>query len=337
MIHAFTQGLMDGDFFRSLIRKSSRDYDHMLKKVSEYINVEEAQAARKKETPAELATPTESRQPTTFAIVGVSSRSLSQGTIVVDHLRLTGIITIKMLDGERLDNHPSSDIHSNQEATPEPPKNGLDRLLERKKIEATPLGGKSTSSPGGPTSGDSNRARKSYARRLEVHVVGCSQEKANGPEISFGPSNLEGVEMPHDDALIIRAVIANYTIQRIFIDIGSSVNIIFKRTFDQLQIDSAELLPMTTPLFGFTGNEVQPVGQIKLVISLGEEPLRRTRTTNFIVVDAPSAYNVILGRPALSEFRAVVSTFYHKIKFPVEDQVGEVRGDQLAVLGPKCS
>ncbi|XP_042396591.1 uncharacterized protein LOC121986709 [Zingiber officinale] len=84
------------------------------------------------------------------------------------------------------------------------------------------------------------------------------------------------------------------------------------------------------PLFGFTGNEVQSVSQMKLAISLGEEPLKRTRATNFIVVDTPSAYNVILGRPALSEFRAVVSTLYQKIKFPVEDQVGEVRGDQLA-------
>ncbi|XP_042425755.1 uncharacterized protein LOC122013560 [Zingiber officinale] len=61
MMHAFTQGMMDGDFFRSLIRKSPRDYDHMLKKPSEYINVEEAQAARKKETPTELAAPPERR------------------------------------------------------------------------------------------------------------------------------------------------------------------------------------------------------------------------------------------------------------------------------------
>ncbi|XP_042410035.1 uncharacterized protein LOC121999415 [Zingiber officinale] len=61
MMHAFTQGLMDGDFFHSLIRKPPRVYDHMLKKASEYINVEEAQAARKKETPAELAAPAERR------------------------------------------------------------------------------------------------------------------------------------------------------------------------------------------------------------------------------------------------------------------------------------
>ncbi|XP_042432923.1 uncharacterized protein LOC122019532 [Zingiber officinale] len=87
---------------------------------------------------------------------------------------------------------------------------------------------------------------------------------------------------------------------------------------------------MTTPLYGFTGNEVLPIEQTRLAILLGEDPLRRTRATNFIVVDAPSAYNVILGRSALNEFRAIVSTFCQKIKFSVEDQVGEVRGDRLA-------
>ena len=87
---------------------------------------------------------------------------------------------------------------------------------------------------GGPTDGDSNRARKAHARRLEIHAVGCSMERAAGPEISFGPKDLEGVEIPHDDVLIIKAVIANYAIARTFIDTGSSVNIIFKKAFDQL-------------------------------------------------------------------------------------------------------
>ncbi|XP_042446558.1 uncharacterized protein LOC122031516 [Zingiber officinale] len=42
MMNVFTEGLVEGDFFWSLIRKSPRNYDHMLKKTNEYINVEEA-------------------------------------------------------------------------------------------------------------------------------------------------------------------------------------------------------------------------------------------------------------------------------------------------------
>ncbi|XP_074561341.1 uncharacterized protein LOC141817607 [Curcuma longa] len=182
---------------------------------------------------------------------------------------------------------------------------------------------------GGTTDGDSHRARKARSRQLEVYGVG-SGKKEDVPILGFGPQDLEGVETPHNDALVISAVIANYTISRVFVDTGSSVNVIFKKAFDQLQIDEAELQPMATPLFGFTGHEVRPLGQIRLAISLGTEPLLRTWLTFFTIVDAPSAYNVIMGRPALSAFSAVASTYHQKVKFSVGDQVGEAQGDQLA-------
>ncbi|XP_042387870.1 uncharacterized protein LOC121979971 [Zingiber officinale] len=125
---------------------------------------------------------------------------------------------------------------------------------------------------GGPTDGDSGRARKSHVRRLEVHAVRCSQEQA-GPVISFGPTDLEGLELPHDDALIIKAIIANRRVARVFVDTGSSVNILFRSAFEEIQIDAAELQPVATSLYGFTSNEVKPMGQIKLAISLGTELL----------------------------------------------------------------
>ncbi|XP_075473815.1 uncharacterized protein LOC142504851 [Primulina tabacum] len=42
--------------------------------------------------------------------------------------------------------------------------------------------------------------------------------------------------------------------------------------------------------------------------------------TSFTVVDSPSSYNIILGRPAMNELRAVASTYHQKIKFPVGTQ-----------------
>ncbi|XP_075504456.1 uncharacterized protein LOC142541886 [Primulina tabacum] len=48
----------------------------------------------------------------------------------------------------------------------------------------------------------------------------------------------------------------------------------------------------------------------------------------FTVVDTPSSYNGILGRPALKDFRAVVSTYHRKLKFPVGKEVGVLSGDK---------
>ncbi|GAV67349.1 hypothetical protein CFOL_v3_10855 [Cephalotus follicularis] len=50
----------------------------------------------------------------------------------------------------------------------------------------------------------------------------------------------------------------------------------------------------------------------------------------FLVVDTPSPYNAIVGRPGLNLLEAIVSTRHLVVKFPTRFGVGEVRGDQQA-------
>ncbi|GFY95696.1 hypothetical protein Acr_11g0000020 [Actinidia rufa] len=49
---------------------------------------------------------------------------------------------------------------------------------------------------------------------------------------------------------------------------------------------------------------------------------------DFIVVDCPSPYNAILGRPTLGGIKAITSTYHLKMKFPTLTGIGEVKGDQ---------
>lgn len=78
--------------------------------------------------------------------------------------------------------------------------------------------------------------------------------------ISFGPADLEGVTLPHENALVIRTTIVNYNVTRVFVNSRSSVNIIFKDACDQMQIDPSKLRPLSTSLFSFAGHEVRPLG-----------------------------------------------------------------------------
>lgn len=59
--------------------------------------------------------------------------------------------------------------------------------------------------------------------------------------ISIGLADLEGVNSPHEDVLVIRVTIANYEVARVLVDSESSVNILFMEAFDLIQIDLAEL------------------------------------------------------------------------------------------------
>ncbi|XP_075473356.1 uncharacterized protein LOC142504365 [Primulina tabacum] len=155
---------------------------------------------------------------------------------------------------------------------------------------------------GGATDGDSGRAWKAHGRRMENFEISRGADLPQDPVISFGSENLRGIVAPHNDALVVTATIANYNVARIFIDNGSSVNILFKSTLGQIKVERFEFNPVSTPLYGFAGHAIMPLGQITLPLSLGRDPRR--------------------------VFRAVASTYHQKLKFPVGKEVGVLYGDE---------
>ncbi|KAD6454060.1 hypothetical protein E3N88_08766 [Mikania micrantha] len=78
------------------------------------------------------------------------------------------------------------------------------------------------------------------------------------------------------------------------------------------------VIPFRIPLMGFSWERVQPVGEIDLEVTFGEEGRSKTRTLTFMVVDSPSIYNLIIRRPGLKAFQAVVSTAHDMMKFPTK-------------------
>ena len=60
-----------------------------------------------------------------------------------------------------------------------------------------------------------------------------------------------------------------------------------------------------------------------------EDADRQTTTiTNFLIVDFPSAYNIVLGRLAMNNLDLVTSTRSLTVKFPTPNGIGCVRGEQ---------
>ena len=93
-------------------------------------------------------------------------------------------------------------------------------------------------------------------------------------------------------------------------------------------IGREKLEPVNACLRGFLGERVLPLGSVQLVLTLGDPPCQATTTVRFFIVDAPSAYNMLLGRPSLNAIRAVPSAYHMVIKFLTANGVGMVRGNQ---------
>ena len=180
--------------------------------------------------------------------------------------------------------------------------------------------------------GESSSARKAHLRSIRsgetLEVQAVSKIPRLNTTITFSDTDMEGCQHPHDD-LMIKAVVANKTIHRVLLDNGSLANIIFASAFEKIGIGREKLEPINACLRGFSGERVLPLGSIQLVLTLGESPCQATTTVRFLIVDAPSAYNMLLGRPSLNTIRAIPSAYHMVIKFPTTNGVGMVQGNQL--------
>ncbi|XP_022860313.1 uncharacterized protein LOC111380886 [Olea europaea var. sylvestris] len=180
--------------------------------------------------------------------------------------------------------------------------------------------------------GDSSSGRKQYARQPPII---SRPDLGRTEDISFGMDDLEGIAFPHDDALVISAIIANFEVKRILVDNGSAANVLSHEAFVQIGISSEQLKPVKTPLQGFGGGVITPEGIVGLPLTLGAgaEGKQVTQITTFEVVRIPMAYNTILGRPMLNRIRAIVSTFHLAMKFPISNEL-ELEHENYGRLAP---
>ncbi|KAK3019643.1 hypothetical protein RJ639_005005 [Escallonia herrerae] len=148
------------------------------------------------------------------------------------------------------------------------------------------------------------------------------------PAITFSDEDSKDIQTPHDDPLVIIVRAGNFDVKRVLIDNGSSVEILFFDAFKKMNIPTDRLRKMDTPLYGFSNHPVAAEGIIALPVAIDTPPAQANFILDFVVVKVPSAYNAILGRPALNQLQAVVSTYHLKMKFPTEHGIGEVKGDQ---------
>ncbi|XP_077232522.1 uncharacterized protein LOC143869848 [Tasmannia lanceolata] len=182
----------------------------------------------------------------------------------------------------------------------------------------------------GPTSGGpTDEGCALYAGQANS-IENPTKKPKTGPStntpITFTEADYGTIDRHHDDAVVVRLTIANCSMGRILVDTRSSVNVLHQNAFAEMGINKLE--PVNWSIFRFSGGKVKVRGKTKLPVTFGTHPNQRTIMQTFVVVYVPSSCNGIIGRPALNELGAVVSTAHLKIKFPTKLGVEEVIGNQ---------
>nr|GEU62915.1 ribonuclease H-like domain-containing protein [Tanacetum cinerariifolium] len=94
--------------------------------------------------------------------------------------------------------------------------------------------------------------------------------------------------------LVIEAEMGGHVIHRVYIDGGSSMEILYEHCFNRLRPEiKSQMVPATTSLTGFSVKSMSP-------------------------------YNGIIGRPGLKAIQAVPSTVHGMLKFPVEGGIATI-------------
>ena len=89
------------------------------------------------------------------------------------------------------------------------------------------------------------------------------------------------------------------------------------------------MVPYDEPIYGFSGEKVSIRGYIDLHTVFRDGTQTKTIPICFLVVDTPTSYNVLLGRPSLNTLGVVVSTPHLAMKFPSPSRdILTIHGDQ---------
>ena len=121
--------------------------------------------------------------------------------------------------------------------------------------------------------------------------------------ITFNKNDFQVRDFPHTDAFVATTNIAGFTVHNILIDNGSSIDILFIKPFEQMNLDKRTLEPVGNSLFVFGGKKIDALGKKAIPISFAQGEKVHTETITFDIVNMDYPYTAIFGRGVLNKFK----------------------------------
>ncbi|GJN37028.1 hypothetical protein PR202_gb25946 [Eleusine coracana subsp. coracana] len=172
---------------------------------------------------------------------------------------------------------------------------------------------------GGPDAYTSKRKQKLELREINSVEPATSQYmRWSEMPITFDRSDHpKHLPKPGRYPLVLAATMKEVKFNRVLIDGGSSLDLIFTRTLQELGLSINDLQPSSSSFHGIVpGKTSVPIGQITLPVTFGTRDNFRTERILFLLADFKSAYHAIIGQPKMARFMAVPHYPYLTLKMP---------------------
>ncbi|KAJ9134944.1 hypothetical protein P3X46_032180, partial [Hevea brasiliensis] len=125
-----------------------------------------------------------------------------------------------------------------------------------------------------------------------------------------------------------------YMVHTVPVDTRSSVNLVTLEVYEKIGLKKNDLTKFMFPLVGL-GDKTMPIaGATNLMTTLGDETFKWSICTEFIIVNIPLSYNVILGRLILNGNNILINMDCLCMKLLALGGLTIVRGSQK--LAQEC-
>jgi hypothetical protein len=168
----------------------------------------------------------------------------------------------------------------------------------------------------------SKKERKSISRQVNLAISSPPAtteylQWSNQPIRFSRADHPRKVPRPGHSPMVLKAQIGGYGIGRVFMDAGSGINLIYARMLKAMCISLENLKPTDCSFHGIVpGAANYPLGKIELDVCFGNSSNYRREKLEFEVMDWPSQFHAILGRPTFAKFMAVPHYAYLTLKIP---------------------
>jgi hypothetical protein len=166
----------------------------------------------------------------------------------------------------------------------------------------------------------SKKERKSISRQVNLAIISppATTEYLKWFDQPVRFSRIDHprkVPRPGHSPMVLKVQIGGYDVRRVFMDAESGINLIYARTLRAMCISLENLKPMDCSFHRIVpGATNYPLGKIELDVCFGDSSNYRGEKLESEVMDWPSQYHVILGRPAFAKFMAVPHYAYLTFK-----------------------
>ncbi|XP_057425972.1 uncharacterized protein LOC130719364 [Lotus japonicus] len=192
-----------------------------------------------------------------------------------------------------------------------------------------PVGTINTIAGGFSGGGDTQAARRGHVKAVSSVQDFSIPFGFQHPNIVISSADFEGFKTHKDDPVVVMVRINNFNMRRVLLDQGSSADIIYGDTFDQLGLTDQDLMPYSETLVGFSREQVWVRGHLDLDTVFGVNENAKLLRVRYLVLQVLASYNVIIGRNTRNRFCAVISTAHLAVKYPLTcGKVGKIEVDQ---------